>query len=887
MCKRKLIQKIMGATLCLSLLSGEALLASATQMQKSETVVTSTEQETVEQLTPEVPTVATDEVYKRPVGGVQQVEYLELPENAEGVEIFEGKADEASLTIEDTEEINGSRSSAYGYNTLSAEEKKVYNLLKTRIFAFDVSAKNATCVERNIERSFYASEMVDVSDYQMTLTQMERIYFALEADYPMMFWLDDAIAYNRTGMFVTKWYIMVEPDYAQYSVRRETAQSIEKGIVPFLEEIDNAKVNGADHMELELLIHDMIIEEVDYAYDSRNEPETAAFAHSIVGVFDDKSSTDVVCEGYAKAFHLLATYAGLESIYAVGMSGTGFNMGGHAWNLVKVNGNWYNIDLTWNDTNSTAYDGYRYDYFNLTTSIFNQNKEHDYRSDIFPGMYGVPTATATKEEYYNYFGLRITESKIATETAFINVMKNAISSNKKRRDNMLRFQCEEKYALELMSAYLSDGTTCNNLYEQLNENGVSYAKTEFKEYTSYNQILVSINKIYVDNMCEGYVFGNPKTDAKVYEWNNRVTTDITSQCNFTWSGSNKVTITNNGKTLGNYNYTAVTPVIGNIGAAEYTGSGICPKVSVVVNGTILQSGKDYIAEYSNNLNPGTAKVTIKGIGNYAGTFEKTFTIQKRNLANLVVSLAAGQYSYNGTAKTPEVIAKNDGNTLVAGKDYTVTYRNNINPGQASVAVTGIGNYTGSKTLTFIIVPGKPGSVKLSKGTGKTLTFSWKKQTGASGYEVTLYKGSKKVKTATTTKTQYQFKTLKENTQYSFHVRAYKTINGSKKYGNASSKLTVKTASKAPTNLKITVGKKSATLKWKKTSGVTGYEVYTSGKSNSGFKKVATVKGAAKVKYTKKKLKASKTYYFKVRSYTTKNGQKSYSNYTSVKKIKTK
>lgn len=881
------MQKMIGAALCLTLLAGEVLPVSAAQVQKPETTVASVNQETVEPLTPEVPTTETDEVHKRPVGGVQQVEYLELPESVEGVETFSGEVDEALLNIQEAEGINGSRSSTYGYSTLTSEEKKVYNLLKSRLFAFDVSSKSATCIEVTYNRSYYASESVDVSDYQMTLTQMERIYFALEADYPMLFWLDDAIGYDRTGMFVTKWYIMVEPDYEQYSARREAAQSIEKGIVPFLEEIDNAKANGADDMELELLIHDMIIEEVDYAYDSRNDPETATFAHSVVGVFDDKSSTDVVCEGYAKAFHLLATYAGLESIYAVGMSGTGFNMGGHAWNLVKINGSWYNLDLTWNDTNSTAYDGYSYDYFNLTTSIFNQNREHDYRSDIFPGMYSVPTATATKEEYYNYFGLRVTEDTLATEADFINVMKNAISSNEKRRDNMLRFQCDDEYALELMDAYLLDGTTCNNLYEQINENGVSYTKTAVQEYTSYNQVLVSISKVYVDNMCEGYVFGNPKTDAKVYEWNNRVTTDITSQCDFTWSGSNKVTITNNGKTLGSYNYTAVTPVIGNIGAAEYTGSGICPKLSLTVNGTALQSGKDYIAEYSNNINPGTAKITIKGIGNYAGTLEKTFTIQKRNLANLAVSLATSQYSYDGTAKMPEVIVKNDGNTLVAGKDYTVAYRNNTNPGQATVVVTGIGNYTNSKTVTFVIVPGKPGSVKLSKGTGKALTFSWKKQTGVSGYEVTLYKGSKKVKTATTTKTQYQFKSLKENTQYSFQVRAYKNINGSKKYGNASNKLTVKTASKAPTNLKVTAGKKTASLKWKKTSGVTGYEVYMSSKSNSGFKKVATVKGAAKVKCTKKKLKANKTYYFKVRSYTTKNGQKSYSNYTSVKKVTTK
>lgn len=892
MYRKKIIQKIVGTALCLCLLGSEIVPASAQEVNVNvKEAVEVSEKTQSNQLTPEVPVqvVRSQAGTRYPVGGVTKTDHLELPENAEGVETFsvEENGDEL-LMLESQEGVNAGFSSNYGYSTLSTAEKTVYNLLKNRLFAFDASTKSAVCVETTANGSYYAEELVDVSSYQMTLSQMERIYFALEADYPMLFWLDDTVGYYLDGFLVSSWYIMVEPDYAQYSVRNSASQSIQKGILPFLEEIDNAKAKGADAMELELLIHDMIIDEVDYAYNSANNPETAAFAHSVVGVLDGNSSTDVVCEGYAKTFQLLATYAGLESIYAVGMSGTGLNMGGHAWNLVKINGSWYNIDLTWDDTNSnTAYDGYSYDFFNLVTSIFNANKDHDYRSDIFPGMYTVPNATATKEEYYNYFGLRVTAASIATESGFISLMKNAISSNEKRRDNMLRFQCDSADTMETLEAYLQDGSTCNKLYAQLNSNGVKYTKTAIKEYVNYNQLLVSISKVYVDNMCEGYVFGNPKTDAAVYNWTNRVVTNVTSDYNFTWNGNSQVTITKGTETLGTYNYTAVTPTIGNIAAVEYTGNGICPTVSVVVNGTILQNQKDYIVEYSNNVNPGTAKAVIKGIGKYAGTLAKTFTIQRRNLANLTATLSAAQYTYDGTAKTPEVIINNSGDTLIAGKDYTVTYKNNISPGQACAVITGIGNYQNSKTLTFTIVPGKPTSLKLSSGTGKTLSFSWKKQTGASGYEVSLYKGTSKVKVTTTTKTTYKFTKLKTNTQYTFQVRAYKTINGSKKYGSASSKLVVKTAAKAPTGLQVTAGSKSATLKWKKTSGVTGYEIYMSTKKKSGFKKVATVKSASKVKYTKKKLTSKKTYYFKIRSYTTKNSQKSYSNYTSVKKVKIK
>lgn len=876
--------------MCVCLLGSSTVFVSAEQGSSYLETAAEESEMSADTLTPEVPvqTVQSDRTARYPVGGVKEADSLKLPEKAEGVEEFFGEIDkEEALMLEGREGVNAGFSSSYGYSTLNAQEKKVYNLMKSRAFAFDASAKSAVCVEQTYSRSYYAAELIDVSSYQMTLAQMERIYFALEADYPMLFWLDDTAGYYLKGFYVTSWYLMVEPDYAQANIRRATSRSIETGMLPFLQKIDNAKAKGADAMELELLIHDMILEEVDYAYDIRNNPETATFAHSIVGVFDDRSSTDVVCEGYAKSFQLLAAYAGLESIYAVGWSGTGFNAGGHAWNLVKINGSWYNIDLTWNDTNdSTDYDGYSYDYFNLSTSVFNENKAHDYRSDIFAGMYTVPNATAVKEEYYNYFGLRVTQEKIATENGFISLMKNAISSNEKRRDNMLRFQCDSEATLETLEEHLQSGATCNKLYAQLNGNGIKYTKTAIMEYLNYNQLAVSISKVYVDNLCQGKVFGNPKTAAAVYDWTNRSITNVTSNYQFNWTGSNQVTIKKGTETLGTYKYAVVTPVIANIGAATYTGMGICPKINVTVDGIILQNQKDYIVEYSNNVNVGTGKAIIKGIGNYAGTVEKAFTIQKSDLANLSATLSVSQYAYDGKSKTPEVIIQNNGNILVQGKDYNVTYKNNKNPGQASVVVTGMGNYKNSKTLTFIIVPGKLTSLKLSKGSGKVLAFTWKKQTGVSGYEVSLYKGKSKVKTAVTTKNKYQFSKLKQNTQYTFRIRAYKTINGSKRYGSLS-KLTVKTASKQPSGLQIAAGNKSAVLKWKKSSGVTGYEIYMSAKAKSGFKKVATVKGASKVKYTKKKLTSNKTYYFKVRSYTTKNKQTSYSSYTTVKKVKIK
>lgn len=77
------------------------------------------------------------------------------------------------------------------------------------------------------------------------------------------------------------------------------------------------------------------------------------------------------------------------------------------------------------------------------------------------------------------------------------------------------------------------------------------------------------------------------------------------------------------------------------------------------------------------------------------------------------------------------------------------------------------------------------------------------------------------------------------------------------------------------------------LTWKKVSNATGYEVYMSTKKASGYKKIATLKKAKKITYTKNKLKKNKKYYFKVRAYRTVGGVKYVSGFSAVKKVKAK
>ena len=141
--------------------------------------------------------------------------------------------------------------------------------------------------------------------------------------------------------------------------------------------------------------------------------------------------------------------------------------------------------------------------------------------------------------------------------------------------------------------------------------------------------------------------------------------------------------------------------INSISAVTYNGSAQTPSVTVKDGSTTLTSGTHYTVSYSNNINAGTATVTVTGIGNYTGTKSANFTINPKNASNLTINSIAAQ-TYSGTAKTPTVTVKDGSTTLTSGTHYTVAYSNNINAGTATVTITGTGNYTGTKNANFTI-----------------------------------------------------------------------------------------------------------------------------------------------------------------------------------------
>ncbi|MDO5293709.1 MAG: fibronectin type III domain-containing protein [bacterium] len=184
----------------------------------------------------------------------------------------------------------------------------------------------------------------------------------------------------------------------------------------------------------------------------------------------------------------------------------------------------------------------------------------------------------------------------------------------------------------------------------------------------------------------------------------------------------------------------------------------------------------------------TVKPTVKPTTKPTATPKPTVKpVAKVAISKTTVSSISNK-TYTGKAIKPSVTVKYKKTKLKNGKDYTVSYRNNVKTGKATITIKGKGNYTGTKKVTFKIVPKKVGSLKVASKKTKTATVTYKKVTGASGYQIS-YKTSKngKYKVAGyTTKTSKTITKLSKKKTIYVRVRAYKTINGKKYYGSYSS-----------------------------------------------------------------------------------------------------
>ncbi len=386
---------------------------------------------------------------------------------------------------------------------------------------------------------------------------------------------------------------------------------------------------------------------------------------------------------------------------------------------------------------------------------------------------------------------------------------------------------------------------------------------------------------------------------------------------------------------------ATSVTVSELNDKTYTGNEQTQMIVVKDGNTTLAEGTDYTVAYKNNVNAGIATVVLTAKGNYTGSKEITFEILPKEFASSVTVSELNDKTYTGNEQTQMIVVKDGNTTLAEGTDYTVAYKNNVNAGTATVVLTAKGNYTGSKEITFEILPKAfATSVTVSELENKIYTGDDQTQTivvkdgnttlvEGTDYTIT-YKNNVNAGTATvvlTAKGNYtgsvlkMFEILPAETEGSGNgtesgetegsgtgnnetegsgtgsdeTEGSETGNGSTDETEINGSETEKEDSKPEINgpeisepdrnKPDKVGKlrisnsttKTITLKWNKVPGVDGYRIYRWNSSSKKWKKLATTK---KLTYTDKNRISGTKYKYAVSAYDKKDGK----TYTSEKEI---
>jgi len=264
-------------------------------------------------------------------------------------------------------------SSAYAYEELSDKEQTMYKKMKNALL------NHSPAIEDGLDG--------------FTHEQLSKISLAVMTDSPEIFWADGSGTTYTSELNGVKTVTKYEFNYTLDKNQRSTMQSkIDTVVDSFLSGIDPEM----SEYEKVLAVYEYIIETTDYNMEAKEKTDRGASdaeteaCQTISSVFVDNKT---VCAGYSKATQYLLNKL---DIFCTFVSGTARGQGSHAWNLVKIEGDYYLLDTTWG--NPISMDPARekrmtYDYFCLTTAEF--AKTHTPNADI-----SLPNCTATK---YNYF----------------------------------------------------------------------------------------------------------------------------------------------------------------------------------------------------------------------------------------------------------------------------------------------------------------------------------------------------------------------------------------------------------------------------------------------------------------------------------------------------
>lgn len=227
-----------------------------------------------------------------------------------------------------------------------------------------------------------------------------RAYNALISDHPELFWIaQEKAVYECRYYLVPFWggkyrVVFSLSDTAGQETLSEDGSSIYLEQQARLEAAADALLEQVDFTQsdagIALQLHDLLIDTAWYNSNAAQNASVYDYAHTAYGALVEDSSGNAcaaLCDGYAMAYEYLLQRAGLSCIVITGYAGpTETDTMKHAWNLVELDGEWYEVDATWDDLDfllSPSEKGYEL--------ILEALSDEDYMSRIRHYMFNLTT----------------------------------------------------------------------------------------------------------------------------------------------------------------------------------------------------------------------------------------------------------------------------------------------------------------------------------------------------------------------------------------------------------------------------------------------------------------------------------------------------------------